>query len=138
MIYDIIIIGGGISGLYSAYKLKQISPDTTYLILEKNKILGGRYHNDIFYNTNLSANYTCNITNLPTTSNRAYGVTLILVQGSTGYYANALQIAGSSTSILWANTSTPLPTANKTEIQSFTLYYSGSSWTAMASYTSFG
>ena len=53
MIYDIIIIGGGISGLYSAYKLEQISPDTTYLILEKNKILGGRAHNDIFYNTNI-------------------------------------------------------------------------------------
>jgi len=42
MIYDIIIIGGGISGLYSAYKLLQKNKDLKILILEKNDYLGGR------------------------------------------------------------------------------------------------
>ena len=37
MIYDIIIIGSGIAGLYAAYKIKTLSPETRYLILEKNK-----------------------------------------------------------------------------------------------------
>ena len=41
MIYDIIIIGGGISGLYMAYKLKIRNPSVKLLILEKSK-LGGR------------------------------------------------------------------------------------------------
>ena len=32
---DIIIIGSGMAGLYSAYNIKNISPDTSFLILEK-------------------------------------------------------------------------------------------------------
>ena len=50
MIYDVIIIGGGISGLNSAYKLIKKNPTLKILILEKNK-LGGRiytYH-DRYY-----------------------------------------------------------------------------------------
>ena len=33
--YDIIIIGSGLAGLYSAYDIKNISPETSFLILEK-------------------------------------------------------------------------------------------------------
>jgi protoporphyrinogen oxidase len=50
MIYDVIIIGGGISGLNSAYKLIKKNPTLKILIIEKNK-LGGRintYH-DKYY-----------------------------------------------------------------------------------------
>jgi len=42
MIYDIIILGGGISGLYSAYKLLEKNENLKILILEKNNYLGGR------------------------------------------------------------------------------------------------
>ena len=51
-IVDIIIIGGGIAGLYAAYQIKRIAPpNTTFLILEKNskKWLGGRAGNETFY-----------------------------------------------------------------------------------------
>lgn len=41
---DIIIIGGGISGLYTAYKLKQKYPTAIVKLYEKNNILGGRIH----------------------------------------------------------------------------------------------
>lgn len=47
MIYDIIIIGGGIAGLNIAYQLVKKSPSTTFLLLEQSKYLGGRvatYH----------------------------------------------------------------------------------------------
>jgi hypothetical protein len=91
-----------------------------------------------FYHTSISANFTCNITNLPTTAARAYVVNLILVQGASPFYANALQINSSATTINWVNNTTPTPAANKTEVQSFTLYYSGAAWTALAQYTSFG
>ena len=49
--YDIIIIGSGIAGLYSAYKIKQFNPALSVLILEKNKKewIGGRTGNEQFY-----------------------------------------------------------------------------------------
>lgn len=52
---DIIIIGSGISGLYSAFKIKQFSANISFLILEKYKKdwIGGRTSNDIFYNTEI-------------------------------------------------------------------------------------
>ena len=51
--YDIIIIGTGMSGLYSAYNIKNINPNISFLILEKYKKnwIGGRTSNDMFYGT---------------------------------------------------------------------------------------
>ena len=48
--YDVVIIGAGISGLYSAYKIQNINPNVKLLILEEQseKYMGGRTGNDIF------------------------------------------------------------------------------------------
>jgi len=53
--YDTIIIGGGISGLYAAYKIIKKSPTTKILILERNRpgYLGGRTGNADFHGTNV-------------------------------------------------------------------------------------
>ena len=53
--YDIIIIGSGMAGLFSAYNIKKISPDTSFLILEKYKKqwIGGRTSNEMFYGTQI-------------------------------------------------------------------------------------
>lgn len=50
-VYDFIIIGSGIAGLYSAYKILHESPQCSILILERNKRawLGGRTSNEEFY-----------------------------------------------------------------------------------------
>jgi hypothetical protein len=64
-------------------------------------------------------------------------ITLVLVQGGTPYYANVLQIAGTPVTIKWANNTTPTPAATITEIQTFTLLYISSTWTAFGQYTSF-
>jgi len=40
--YDIIIIGGGIAGVYSLYQLHKKSPHLTILLIEKETYLGGR------------------------------------------------------------------------------------------------
>lgn len=52
---DIIIIGSGMAGLYSAYKIKNYSPNTSFLVLEKYKKtwIGGRTSNDTFYGTEI-------------------------------------------------------------------------------------
>lgn len=91
----------------------------------------------IFYNTTaLSANFTINLTNLPTDNGYALTVTVIVNQGSTGYYPNALQIAGTVQTIRWANNnSAPTPTANKIDIFTFTLLRRSSSWIALGSYS---
>lgn len=54
MLYDYIIIGAGISGLYSAYNIKKKDPTKKILILEKNKIIGGRMNVYNFYGTNVN------------------------------------------------------------------------------------
>lgn len=40
--YDFIILGGGVAGLYTAYHILQNAPDSSLLILEKENLLGGR------------------------------------------------------------------------------------------------
>ena len=54
--YDVIIIGAGISGLYAAYKIKKQHPDIKYIILEKNprKEIGGRVATEMFYDVRIS------------------------------------------------------------------------------------
>jgi hypothetical protein len=53
--YDIIIIGSGMAGLFSAYNIQKISPQTSFLILEKYKKqwIGGRTSNEMFYGTEI-------------------------------------------------------------------------------------
>ena len=42
--YDIIVVGGGIAGLYTAYNLSLLYPKKTIKIMEKSDTLGGRVH----------------------------------------------------------------------------------------------
>ena len=44
MIYDYIVLGGGISGLYCAHLLLKKTPKASVLILEKYGVVGGRVH----------------------------------------------------------------------------------------------
>jgi hypothetical protein len=92
----------------------------------------------IFYITGMTTNWTPNITNLPTTANRSYVVALILVQGSTPYFLNGLQIAGSPTTINWGNAVTPSALPSRYEIVSLVLIYTGGAWVVMANFTSYG
>ena len=53
--YDIIIIGSGMAGLYSAYHIKKQFPNISFVILEKFKKewIGGRTSNETFYGTQI-------------------------------------------------------------------------------------
>jgi hypothetical protein len=93
----------------------------------------------IFWHNTIQANFTANISNVPLTVNKAYVVTLVLSNGATGYFANALQVNGSATTIRYFNNTPPSPSVNKIDIQSFTLFYTGTtpSWYALSQFTSF-
>lgn len=92
----------------------------------------------LFYHSSISANFTANITNVPTTNDRSIVVTLILIQGATAYYPSAMQIDGVSQTINWFGGSAPTPTANKEELVSFVLIRVSSSWMVLGSLTSYG
>jgi hypothetical protein len=92
----------------------------------------------IFYHSSIQANFTANFQNMPTGADKAYVTNLILRQGAVGYYANALQVNNNNVSILWANATGPTGTANRTEVESFTLFYTASTWTAFGQLTTFG
>jgi len=53
--YDIIIIGSGISGLYSALNIQKFYPNTSFLVLEKYKKqwIGGRTSNETFHEVSI-------------------------------------------------------------------------------------
>jgi hypothetical protein len=92
----------------------------------------------IFYHSSISNNFTANITNVPTTNDRAIGVSLVLAQGGTGYIVNVLQIDGSTQTIKWVNNTTPTGTANKVDIVGFSLIRTGSAWTVLGQYSTYG
>jgi hypothetical protein len=92
----------------------------------------------VFYHSSISSNFTANITNVPTTNDRAIGVTLVLAQGVTAYMSTVLQIDGSTQTIKWVNNSTPTGTASKVDIVGFSLIRTGSAWTVLGQYSTYG
>jgi len=92
----------------------------------------------IFYHSSISNNFTANITNVPTTNDRAIGVTLVLAQGVTPYMSTALQIDGSAQTIKWVNNITPTGTASKVDIVGFSLIRTGSAGTGLGQYSTYG
>jgi len=87
----------------------------------------------IWYHSSISANFTANFTNVPTTNNRTITVTLLLVQTSTGRYPSAVQIDGVGQTIKWANGVIPTPTsvAGAVDVVTFSLIRTGSAWTVL-------
>jgi hypothetical protein len=92
----------------------------------------------LFVHSSISADFTANFTNVPTTDDRTTSVALVLVQGGTAYIPTALQIDGSTQTILWQGSAAPTGTASKHDIVSFSLIRSGGAWTVVGSLTTYG
>jgi hypothetical protein len=84
----------------------------------------------IFWHTSMAASFTANFTNVPTTDNRNYNFTLVLVQNGTGRYPSAVQVGGSAVTLRWASNVTPTPTATNgaIDIVSFSLFRQSATW----------
>lgn len=95
-------------------------------------------NNAIFNHTSIAANFTANITNVPTTADRALNIVLILNQGGTAYLPTALQIDGSAQTINWLEASAPTGNASSIDVVTFTLLRVGATWTVLGSYTNYG
>lgn len=89
----------------------------------------------VFFGTSApSANFTVNLTNVPTDNAKAITVSIIITQGATGYVPGTFNIDGSGQTIKWIGGSAPTPTngVGKIDIFNFTLIRRSSSWTVLA------
>ena len=112
--------------------------ETTEVLNTKTSATGTVVHNlsegNTWYHSSISANFTANFTNVPTTNNRTIVCTLILVQGATAYIPNAVQIDGVAQTINWTgHNGVPTGDANDTNIATFILIRQTNSWTVLGS-----
>jgi hypothetical protein len=114
---------------------------TTEVLNNKTGATGTVVHDfatgSLFFHISISANFTVNITNIPTTNNRSIGIALILDQGATAYIPNALQIDGAAQTIKWSGGSVPSGTINYIDIVNFTLIRENNSWTVIGSLSTY-
>jgi hypothetical protein len=78
-----------------------------------------------------SANFTIDLTSVPTTNDRIITFTAIITQGATGYYPSAFQIDGVGQTIKWSGGAAVAATSGvgKIDIYTFNLLRTGSAWT---------
>jgi hypothetical protein len=92
----------------------------------------------IYMLSSMSANFIGNLSSVPTTAGNSYVYTFLLQQGANPYYVSSLQVNSAATTIRWQGAAAPTVTANRFEVQSFTLYYWNNVFTALSQLTSFG
>jgi hypothetical protein len=119
-----------VSGPLTAAEMSEIATSGT---ITSNVLTLDWTATNITYVSSPAANFTLNVTNAPTTNDRALAVTVIVTQGSTAYIPSALQIGGSAQTIKWSGGTAPAGTASKIDIFSFVLLRTGSAWTVFGS-----
>jgi len=92
----------------------------------------------VWHHSSISASFTANFTNIPTTNNQVITFVLFLYQGATPYSVSAVQIDGAAQTINWFDSTSPTAVANKREIWSFSLVRVSNAWTVHGSMSSYG
>ena len=92
----------------------------------------------VFYHSSITANFTANFTNVPTTDDRVYTPTVILSQSSPAYIVSIVQIDGFGQTINWANGTAPTGNANKQDVFGFSLIKSGSAYKVLGQMSTYG
>lgn len=93
---------------------------------------------NIFYITStVNGNWTANFTNLNIASGTASTVSLIISQGATGYYPNALQIAGTSQTINWQGNTTPTASSSRKDVVTFSILNNSGTYIVLGQITGF-
>jgi len=91
----------------------------------------------IFRHTSPDANWTANFTNLNLSTTYATSITLIIVQGATGYYPSAVQIAGSAQTINWQGNVNPTVSSSRTDVVTFSIINNSGTYTVLGQLTGF-
>ena len=91
----------------------------------------------IFYHTSVGANFTANFTNLNLSSGYATSVSIIIVQGGTGYYPNAVQINGVSQTLNWQGNTNPTASTSRTDVVTFSIINNSGTYTVLGQLSGF-
>jgi cytoskeletal protein CcmA (bactofilin family) len=116
--------------------VQEIREDVLDATITSNILTADYSAGNIFYvATAPTANFTVNLTNAPTDNGKTISVTVVVVQGATGYIPSAFQIAGAAQTLRWSSSLTPTPTssAGKLDIFNFTLIRRASAWVVLGS-----
>jgi hypothetical protein len=121
-----------VTGLFSVNEIIESIPSVSLVSgsVSVNFVTANNY-----YVPSASANFGVILTNLPTTEDRTTGISLMVVQGATGYYPNAISINGANQTIRWSGGSVPTPTSTVGDIDifNFTFIRKSSSWIVLGS-----
>jgi hypothetical protein len=118
--------------------IKQVQEPLTVINAATGLVTHDYSQGTIFYHNAPAANFTVQLTNYPTTANVASVVTLVLQQGATARYATALSINGTTTTLRQFNGAIPTVRANKTDLQSITIYNVAGTVVATSQVSTFG
>jgi len=91
----------------------------------------------LWYHTSIAGNFTVDVTNVPTTNNRAIAMTLILDQGANGYVASGFKIDGVSQVIKWQGGVQPTPSTFNIDTITFTMLRVNNAWQVLGQLTIF-
>jgi len=85
----------------------------------------------------MTTDFTVNFTNVPSSIDSAITIVLLLNQGATAYLPNQVQIDGATQTIQWQDGIEPSPNNESTDVISFTLINTGSTWEVLGSITTY-
>jgi hypothetical protein len=87
----------------------------------------------IFYHPSISGTLTAQFTNVPTDTNKAFAVSIVVIQGSTPYgFSSTVSINGTNTTVRWSGGSSPQLTANRTDIFNFSILNTNGTFIVLA------
>lgn len=118
------------------FDVQEMREDISNLTMTANVLTADYTAANVYYSaTAASANFTINLTNVPTDADKAISISVIQVQGATGYIPGTFQIDGSSQTIKWSGGTAPTPTSTtgKIDIFNFSLLRTGGVWIVLGS-----
>lgn len=120
--------------IYSQQSIEKIVPLSNATGTVEHNFTSG----SIFFHSSPSANFTANITNVPTTNNKGIAVLLIISQGATPYLPTTLQINGATQTVDWAGGTSPSGESNKKQLVVYSLFRVNNSWVVLGQDASYG
>ena len=137
----LVVSGGlGVGGVLSVNKLylegsrEKISPLTG----ATGTVVHNTANASVFYHTVPVADFSVNFTNVPTTDNLSIVYVVIIAQGTSPYVPSSISIDGIAQTVLWLGSFPGYGTPDNTDVFSFILLRSSSTWTVMANFASYG
>ena len=125
-----------VTGRFEVQEIREYVVDSTIGTVTANVLTADYTQGNIYWvNTSPTANFTVNLTNVPTDNLYSMSITVVVNQAATGYIPNAFQIAGVGQTLRWTTGTAPTPTSslNKLDVFSFTLIRRASAWIVIGS-----